>query len=135
MHAGIFTGYIGRDAELKFLSSGDPVASFSLAVSVGTKDSKETLWVDCSVWGKRAETLHQYLVRGTPVSVLGDINIRTYTKTDGTFVAVQTCRVDKLTFGGKSPASENTAPVSRPPAPASRQAAPAPVNFDEDVPF
>jgi single-stranded DNA-binding protein len=60
------------------------------------------LWIDCALWGKRAEALAQYLVKGTPVTVCGDVDIRTYTKTDGTAGAALTCRVDKLTFGGKS---------------------------------
>ena len=142
MHTGIFAGYLGRDAETKFMPSGDPVANFSIGVSTGTKDQQKTLWVDCALFGKRAEALGQYLVKGTPVTVCGDVDIRTYTKTDGTSGAALTCRVDKLTFGGKSgdsggyrEPSQSAAP-SAPPRPRPQPAPqPAAAGFDDDVPF
>jgi single-strand DNA-binding protein len=138
MHVGHFAGYLGRDAETKFLPSGDPVANFSIGVNSGTKDQPKTLWIDCALWGKRAEALAQYLVKGTPVTVCGDVDIRTYTKTDGTSGASLTCRVDKLTFGGKSEGggyrepAQAAAPQRPRPAPAPQAAA---AGFDDDIPF
>jgi single-strand DNA-binding protein len=142
MHVGHFAGYLGRDAETRFLPSGDPVANFSIGVNTGAKDQPKTLWVDCALWGKRAEALAQYLVKGTPVTVCGDVDIRTYTKTDGTSGAALTCRVDKLTFGGKSgdsggyrEPSQSAAPAA-PPRPRPQPAPqPAAAGFDDDVPF
>ena len=102
MRNATFAGYIGRDAELRFMPSGDAVAGFSLAVSTGTKDNQDTLWVYCSLWGKRAESLAPYLLKGTPVTVCGDVGLEQYTTKSGQAGAKLTCRVDKLTFGGKS---------------------------------
>ena len=45
MNTGIFTGHIGRSAELRATTRGDTVANFSLGVNVGTKAKPETLWV------------------------------------------------------------------------------------------
>jgi hypothetical protein len=71
------------------------------------------------------------------------VDIRTYTKTDGTSGAAMTCRVDKLTFGGKSeggvyrePAPAVAPPRPRPqPAPAPQAAAAAGFDDDLDIPF
>ena len=69
-------GRIGRSAELRRTQGGDPVASFSVAVDDRSGKEKATMWFDCSVWGKRAESLSQYLTKGTAVCVSGDLGTR-----------------------------------------------------------
>lgn len=137
MNTGNFAGYIGRDAELKAGPSGDPVANFSIAVNTGTKEKPSTLWVDCALWGKRADALAQYLTKGQFVAVTGDINCRAWIGKDGHAGCAITLRVDKLTFGGQSKNAEGNGNGPRPapdqgfdpPAPAARPApAPAPAN-------
>jgi single-strand DNA-binding protein len=139
MHYGHFTGYLGKDAETRFMPSGDAVANFSLGVSAGTKDQPKTIWVDCSLFGNRAEALSGYLAKGTPVSVCGDVDIRLYAKNDGTGGGSLTCRVDKLTFAGKASdrtgQSEPAAPRQQP-APQRQAAGPPADDFDDDsIPF
>lgn len=146
MRNATFAGFLGRDAELRYIPSGDAVAGFSLAVSKGTKDNPATLWVDCTLWGKRAEGLSPYLLKGTSVTVCGDVDIEQYTTKTGVAGAKMICRVDKLTFGGKAGGSADPAPAAPAPAPAARPAArpvPAPARqqqesaagFDDDIPF
>ncbi len=139
MRIATFAGFIGRDAELRFIPSGDAVAGFSLAVSTGTKDNPDTLWVDCSLWGKRAESLAPYLLKCTPVTVCGDVGLEQYTTKSGQAGAKTTCRVDKLTFGGKAGGGNGDySPPAAAPRPAPRPApAPAPAGggFDDDIPF
>jgi single-strand DNA-binding protein len=63
-------GRLGRDAEIKYTPSGTPVANFSIAVDAGKKnDNKQTLWVNCTLWEKRAESLAPYLIKGKMVAV------------------------------------------------------------------
>lgn len=69
-------GRIGRSAELRRTQVGDPVASFSVAVDDRSGKEKMTVWFDCSVWGKRAESLTQYLTKGTAVAVSGELGTR-----------------------------------------------------------
>lgn len=69
-------GRIGRSAELRRTQGGDAVASFSVAVDDRSGKDKATVWFDCSVWGKRAESLTQYLTKGTAVAVSGDLGTR-----------------------------------------------------------
>ena len=70
MHVGTFAGRVGRDAELKKLDSGRELLEFSLAVTVGWGDRKDTQWVKATVWGDRAaklvreERLERLRVRG-----------------------------------------------------------------------
>ena len=50
-------GKLGKDAELRSTQNGDKLASFSVAVDDGYGQNKRTLWFDCTVFGKRGETL------------------------------------------------------------------------------
>ena len=94
----VFTasGNIGRDAEVRN-AGGTSVAGFSLAVKSGYGDKAQTVWVDCSLWGKQAESgLVQYLKKGQFVVVTGELGTREH---EGkTYV---TLRVNNVTLGGK----------------------------------
>lgn len=85
------TGALGRDAELKHTKNGSPVLEFSLADSLSRKDDngawvdvRETIWWRVSLWGSLAEALAPALVKGARVEVTGPVQIRTYSKIDGT---------------------------------------------------
>ena len=74
-------GNLGRDPELKLTPNGNQVCSFSLAVSTGRD---ETTWINCQVWGKRAQTAQEYLRKGSKITVAGRGKLRTYETKDGT---------------------------------------------------
>jgi single-strand DNA-binding protein len=88
-------GKLGKDAELRSTQNGDKLASFSVAVDDGYGQNKRTLWFDCTVFGKRGETLAPMLSRGTPVTVSGDFSTREHN--DKTYLTV---RVNELTLQG-----------------------------------
>lgn len=73
----LLIGRLTRDAELKFLSSGMAVANFSIAVNKRRKQGEQ--WVeeghffDIVLWGRTAETLNQYLLKGKQVAVDGEL--------------------------------------------------------------
>lgn len=73
-------GNIGKDPELKNVGQNQ-VASFSLAVRTG-KD--ETTWMNCAVWGKRAQTAAEYLHKGAKITIAGQGKLNSYTTQDGT---------------------------------------------------
>lgn len=86
----IMLGNIGGDAQLSYTASGRAVCSFSLAVNRQWTDrnsnekQKETTWFRIALWGQRAESLHQYLTKGTQVVVIGDrIQARAFAGNDG----------------------------------------------------
>lgn len=93
-------GRLGRDSELRTAGS-DKVLGFTVAVDTGFGDKKTTVWVECSLWGKRGETLAQYLTKGACVTVSGDGGMRAW-ESNGKFGTSLTCRVNAITLqGGK----------------------------------
>ena len=132
-------GQLGRDSELRFLSNGDAVLGFSVADDQG-KD-KPTIWWNCSLFGKRAESLAQYLTKGQKVTVSGNVTEREFTDKDGAKKKAQDIRVSDVALQGQkqdaAPAPVREAGLPRP-APRN-QGGPRPVpNFsdmDDDIPF
>lgn len=134
------SGNIGRDAEVRN-AGGTAVAGFSLAMKSGYGDKAQTIWLDCSIWGKQAESgLVQYLKKGQFVVVSGEMGTREH---DGkTYI---TLRVNNVTLGGKQDGTQQPTQQQRQqPAPQQRQPqqnyqpqigkAPV-VDFDDDAPF
>jgi len=78
MQEMFITGGLGRDSELKQTKSGDEVLTFPVGVSQVSGESKTTNWYRCSVWGKRARSLHQYLLKGVKVTVAGSFVVGEY---------------------------------------------------------
>jgi single-strand DNA-binding protein len=78
---------LGKDTEVRFTQSGDPVASVVGVYNYGRKgqDGKRPgQWIDLSLWGKRAESLAQYLTKGKQVwVVIDDVHIETYQSQKG----------------------------------------------------
>jgi hypothetical protein len=70
-------GHLGADAELSFLTSGDPILAFRVAHTPPREGQPEhTNWYRCTLLGRRAEALQPYLVTGMPVFVHGDLDVR-----------------------------------------------------------
>lgn len=96
MNSVNLTGRMTRDAELKYLSDGKGVASFTLAVNRGY--SKDADFIKVTVWDKQAENLVKYTKKGSQVEVEGSIRTGSYEK-DGKKVyttEVQATRVGYL---------------------------------------
>lgn len=94
-HTIIIVGNLGKDPEMRYLPSGQPVTSFSVASSrnyVNQQGEKieETVWFRVSAFGKQAETTNQYLKKGSKVLVEGRLTAdknggpRVWTRQDGT---------------------------------------------------
>lgn len=125
-------GNVGKDAALRN-AGGTQVLGFSVAAQSGFGDRAQTIWVNCSVWGARGEKLAQYITKGTPVTVIGEISTREY---EGkTYIE---CRVSEIKLQGKAAAGQQATATPLPQTPptgaAASFAAPEPV-FDDDVPF
>jgi single-strand DNA-binding protein len=100
MNSITIAGQLGRDAEVRFLSNGDPVANFSIADSQG-KD-KDAIWWNCQLFGKRAESLGQYLTKGQSVTITGSVSQRKYTDKNGVEKISTDVRVNDVALqGGK----------------------------------
>lgn len=74
MQTLIIAGTCGRDAVLRRTGNGDAVLGFSLAVDNGKDkngNKRDSTWYDCSVWGKRAESLERYITKGSKLALTG----------------------------------------------------------------
>lgn len=94
------SGNLGADAELRYTKGGSPVATFSIAVNERRQQGDGTWgdytnWLDCVMFGKRAEALAPWLLKGTKVSLIGHVHTRTYEK-DGQSIKRWEVRVDDL---------------------------------------
>jgi single-strand DNA-binding protein len=73
----ILIGRLTRNADLKYTAGGQAVDKFSIAVNRRKRQGDD--WVDepnffdVVVWGKQAETLHQYLVKGKMIAIDGEL--------------------------------------------------------------
>lgn len=95
MNYAILTGNLGRDPEMR-QHNGDNVLSFPIGVQTGTKDNPTTMWVQCSIWGKRATSLQPYLFKGSRVQVGGPIKLDDYQAKDGTTKQALRLTIDQL---------------------------------------
>lgn len=91
-------GTVGKDATLRRTQGGDAILGFSLAVDNG-KDAqgnrRETTWFDCSLWGKRGESLERHITKGTKLTLTGRPTARAH---EGkVYLGIS---VDDLTFQG-----------------------------------
>lgn len=116
MNTATFAGNVGQDPRMNSVNTQNgpkSVLNFSLAVQKRTKDQQgnyETLWIDCAVWGDRADKLSQYITKGTKLAVSGSVDVDSYEGNNG-FVPKLTMMVNELTLqgGGQSQGQNNQA--------------------------
>lgn len=119
---------LGKDAELRFMADGTPVANLALAFNYGPKDAegkRATQWIDAALFGDRAQKLQPYLLKGTQIDVhLSDPHIETYTARDGSQGSKLVARLSHLEFVGSAPqqqGGQQTQPQQRQPAQSQRE--------------
>jgi single-strand DNA-binding protein len=81
-------GNVGRDPEMRYIPSGKPVTSFSVATSRSWTNSEgerreETEWFNVVAWGNLAEICKQHLRKGQPVYVEGRLQTRSWEDQEG----------------------------------------------------
>ena len=154
----ILVGNLGRDPEVRYLPSGDPVANITIATSSKYKSKtgemvEETEWHRVTFFGKLAEIVGQYLKKGRSVYVEGRIKTRKYTDKDGVekyatdIIANEMQMLGSREGMGEPSGDDEGSGYSRPatparPAPASRPAGATPAkpssgfdDMDDDIPF
>ena len=98
-------GRLTRDPELRYTSSGTPVASFSLAVDrdFAPKDGgeKQTDFIDCVAWRQTGEFASKYFQKGSMAAVKGRLQIRDWQDKEGNKRRSAEVVVDNIYFCGK----------------------------------
>ena len=151
------SGNLTRDPELRATTGGTQVLSFGVAVNERHKNQQTGEWedypnfVDCTMFGTRAEAVSRYLSKGSKVAIEGKLRYSSWER-DGQRRSKLEVIVDEIEFmsrgqqgeaGGYAPAPSYGQQGGYAPAPAPQQA-PAPMAapvppavdvYDEDIPF
>lgn len=82
-------GHVGQDPEVKDIEGGKKVANLTLATNdyyINDKGEKveNTEWHKVAAWGKIAEIIEKYVVKGKEIVVEGKLTHRSYEDKDGT---------------------------------------------------
>ena len=113
----LLLGRLGQDIELRHTSNGDAVGTVSMATSETWKDKnsgdrkEKTEWHRLVIWGRRAEGLKDYLLKGTQIYVEGRLQTRQWEAKDGSKRSTTEIRVDNIEFiGGSRGSGDRSAP-------------------------
>lgn len=122
------SGNLTREPDLRTTAGGIPVLSLGIAVNERVKDasgnwSDRANFIDCVMFGKRAESVSQYLAKGTKVAIEGKLRYSSWER-DGQKRSKLEVIVDELEFMSKGQQERQPAKI-----------APQPDMFDEPVPF
>lgn len=153
----VISGNLTRDPEMRATTSGMQVLSFGVAVNDRRRSPQTGEWedypnfVDCTMFGTRAEAVSRYLSKGSKVAIEGKLRYSSWER-DGQRRSKLEVIVDEIEFmsrgqqgeaGGYAPAPSYGQQGGYAPAPAPQQA-PAPMAapvppavdvYDEDIPF
>ncbi len=145
----MISGNLTRDAELRSTQSGMAILGFGVAVNDRRKNQHTGEWedwpnfVDCTMFGTRAEAVSRFLAKGNKVAIEGKLRYSSWER-DGQRRSKLEVIVDEIEFmssrggqggydqGGYAPAAP-AAPAPRPAAPVATP--PAVDVYDEDIPF
>jgi len=130
----ILIGTLGKDPEVRYMSSGDAVANFSIATSESWKDKQtgekmeKTEWHRLVAWRRLGEICGEYLKKGSQVYVEGKLQTRKWQDKSGTDRYTTEIVINEMQMLGGRPQGQQT---QQRPAPAQQQDA----DFDDDIPF
>jgi len=136
----LLIGNLTRDPQLTYLPSQTPVVEFGLAMNRRYKKqdgsmADETCFVDCQMFGKRAETVNKYFKKGDPIFVEGRLKYDSWEK-DGRRQSRLRIFVENFEFLGKGGGGGSNAAQSQGAGfPDTSMDAPYGAATDDDIPF
>jgi single-strand DNA-binding protein len=127
----VLVGRLTRNAELKYTGRGAPVA-------VNQRRKKDDQWIDEAnffdvvLWGKSAESLAQYLVKGKQVGIEGQLRQDRWEQDGQSRSRVEIVASNVMLLGGRASGAEAPGAVQGGKDFPEGQ---APDNFQDDIPF
>ncbi len=102
----LLMGNLTRDPQLSYLPSQTAVVDFGLAVNRRWKskegeDREETCFVDCRMFGRRAEVINKYCKRGNPLFIEGRLTFNSWEAQDGSKRSKLRVTVENFEFLGR----------------------------------
>ena len=128
------SGNLTRDPELRMTSGGTQVLSFGVAVNDRRRNPQSGEWedypnfVDCTMFGARAEAVSRYLSKGSKVAIEGKLRYSSWER-DGQRRSKLEVIVDEIEFMSRREDGAGAPPH------AAVQAPPIAGLYDEDIPF
>ena len=98
MNKFIVTGNLTKDADLKYTQNDKAYSKFSIANNEGFGENKKTNFFNCTLFGKSAESLNRFLIKGQKVLITGRVELGKYTDKEGIERTTTDIIVDS--FGG-----------------------------------
>ncbi len=148
------SGNLTRDPELRMTGGGTQILSFGVAVNDRRRNPQSGEWedypnyVDCVVFGARAEPLSRFLAKGSKVAIEGKLRYSSWETKEGQKRSKLEVIVDEVEFlssrNGAAPMQQQgpafNAPAPAPAAPQQNYAQPVQTPpstdvYDEDIPF
>ncbi len=146
----VLVGRLTRDAELRYTNSGMAVSKFAIAVNrvkrSGDQRETETSFFDCTMFGKIAESLNQYMTKGKQLAVTGELRQSRWESDGQSRSKVEVVVNNIQLLGGRSAGNNQGGGYSNSynnnPAPQQQQQQntynqPSTIddNFEDDIPF
>lgn len=142
-------GNLTRDPEVRYTTSGIPVARFSLAINrfrragAEGEKSQEVDFINIVAWRRLAEICGEYLKKGRPVAIEGRLQVRSYTGRDGQPRTAAEVVADNMQMLGSRPSSEPAAGSSKPETRSGSTGSPSreesrdsqPAEAEDEIPF
>jgi len=129
-------GRLGRDPEIRTSNTGNQIANFSIACGSSWNDKQtgekkeQTEWIRACAFGKLAEIIEKYLVKGSQVYISGKMQTRKWQDKEGNDKYTTEIVVNSMQMLGSKGDADGSRPPQSKPAPAQKQD-----DFDTDVPF
>ena len=94
-------GHVGNDPEIKTFDGGKKLAKLNVATNESYKNEKgekveETQWHSLIAWGKTADIIEKYVVKGKEIAIEGKLTHRSYEDKTGEKRYVTEVVIDEL---------------------------------------
>jgi len=144
----ILIGNLTRDPQLRYTPSQMPVCDFGVATnrkwtSKDGQKREETCFVNCTAWGRQAETIQKYLNKGAPIFIEGRLTYSSWEGPDGKKRSKIEVTVERFQFlgsagggrggGGGGRADRPSREVQRQEVSGEEEQKPPEYDYDEDV--
>lgn len=140
------TGNLTRDPELRATAGGTQMLAFGVAVNDRRKNPQTGAWedvpnfVDCIVFGPRAEAVSRFITKGSKVAIEGKLRFSAWENKEGQRRSKLEVVVDEIEFLSRANGQQVTSPAAEAAKVADTPAfsaprAPEPEFYDADIPF
>lgn len=102
MNKVVLMGRLCNDPELRYAGEkNSPVTNFTIAVNRNYKNNQgkyDADFIECELWGRRAEIFCKYMIKGRPTSISGQLRLHEYSNKTGEIISKMRVFVEDFYF-------------------------------------